>query len=93
MNGIDTKSPYELLIVGDKQYVPKEQYDALQHALSLASRALKFVNGPKHEGQCAYTDKVDEGCYLCREAENNNWHIVTEALAHPLIQEVLKCNQ
>lgn len=30
---------------------------------------LKFWFGERHEGECQYTDKADEGCYLCRNAE------------------------
>lgn len=37
---------------------------------------LKFYTSSelRHPGErCEYTDKVDEGCYLCREAENARW--------------------
>lgn len=30
---------------------------------------LLFWSGKKHKDDCEYTDKVDEGCYLCADAE------------------------
>ena len=34
---------------------------------------LKFWTGQKHEGDCCYTDKADEGCYLCGKAALERW--------------------
>lgn len=32
-----------------------------------------YANGPKHPGDCCFTDKAEEGCYLCREAEKRRY--------------------
>jgi hypothetical protein len=45
--------------------------------------ALVWLSGKKHDGECYYSDKVDEGCFLCHEAEQKGWHKVTEAISQP----------
>lgn len=42
--------------------------------------ALEFFVKPKHDGDCVFTDKSDEGCYLCVAAEKQKWPSILEAL-------------
>lgn len=42
---------------------------------------LKFWAGNKHKGDCSYTDKADEGCYLCRDAERLRWPKTVKIIA------------
>lgn len=41
---------------------------------------LKYWSGQtsKHEGRCEYTDKVDEGCCLCQELDNERFKITEQ---------------
>lgn len=34
----------------------------------------------QHDGSCEYTDKVDEGCYLCEEAHKERFPITKAIL-------------
>lgn len=56
-----------------------ELAESRQEGVRLRS-ALELVSRKPHEGDCIYTDKSDEGCYLCRDAENKNWKKVYEIL-------------
>lgn len=40
-----------------------------------------FLIGAKHDGRCEYSDKVDEGCYICRAADQNRMPSIIENLS------------
>lgn len=42
---------------------------ATEKRMSELEMALNFWIGSKHKGDCVYTDKSDEGCHLCQDAE------------------------
>lgn len=48
--------------------------------------SLLFLTERKHDGDCQYTDKSDEGCYLCTREENKRWPDIlkTVVAAHKL---------
>lgn len=41
---------------------------------------LLFWFGKKHEGDCSYTDKSDEGCYLCEKAQRERYSKTQEVI-------------
>lgn len=67
------------LIVALRNALPR--IVALLKAGEAMSAALTFYLCGKHEGECEYTDKVDEGCYLCKEVENAEYPKHLAALA------------
>lgn len=54
---------------------------ALQSACAAKDAALRFYTQAKHEGECVFSDKCDEGCYLCSKAENEHYPKVLKALS------------
>lgn len=59
----------------------EESRAPLLAALDKAESALDRFTGVQHEGDCVYTDKSDEGCYLCRAAASEQYKLGKEALA------------
>ena len=57
-----------------------ERVKELQECLGLSIK----VN---HEGSCEFTDKADEGCFLCREQENKNYPRILAALKGDSLKE------
>ena len=54
--------------------------------------ALRLLTEKQHAGDCVFTDKSDEGCYLCREAAKQTWPTVEKALSitTPLANNFIK---
>jgi hypothetical protein len=42
---------------------------------------VMFLTGKKHEGDCYFTDKADEGCPDCKDADIAFWPKIKAALS------------
>jgi hypothetical protein len=45
------------------------------------TEAVKLAVNKQHAGDCEFSDKSDEGCWLCAKAMRDNWPTIQEALA------------
>lgn len=50
----------------------------LHALLQKAFWVIMFYTDKNHTGDCVFTDKADEGCYLCNEAEQKAWPEIAE---------------
>lgn len=68
----------------------KSHTSAIERRASALADALSFWLGKKHDDDCVFTDKSDEGCQLCSEAEKKNYPKHKDLLAiSPAVPQII----
>ena len=64
-------------------FVPRAELEKAQKQAAAYLMELQFWTGAKHEGACEFSDKSDEGCWLCAKAERERWPQTKSILEQP----------